>query len=56
MRATFEDSIKKDHLLTLYFFQIVKLSEELKNHLHACSYNVTKDQEAITTDIKQVIE
>jgi hypothetical protein len=33
---------------------IIKLSELLRNHLNTCAFNVTKDQEAITIEIKNL--
>lgn len=33
---------------------VFKLSEILKNHLNTCAYNVTKDQEAITIEIRNL--
>lgn len=33
---------------------MVQLSETLKTYLNSCAYNVTKDQEAISTEIKHV--
>lgn len=47
--------IKEDRVL----FQInpehiIRLSNHLQNHLHTCAFNVTKDQEAVTADIKNL--
>ena len=33
---------------------MVNLSENLKKHLNICAYNVTKDQDSISIEIKHV--
>lgn len=33
---------------------IIKLSSHLEHHLHTCAFNVTKDQEAVTAEIKNL--
>lgn len=33
---------------------VIRLCTHLKNHLNTCAFNVTKDQEAITTEIQNV--
>ena len=41
-------------LLQINHESIVLLCNELKNHLNTCAFNVTKDQEAVNAEIKQV--
>jgi len=33
---------------------LIKLSSHLQHHLNTCAFNVTKDQEAVTAEIKNV--
>ena len=42
------------HVRLKAFEDIVKLSELFRNHLNTCAFNVTKDQEAITIEIKNL--
>ena len=39
---------------TVFPFQVVKLCEILRTHLNLCAFNVTKDQDAISLEIKHV--
>ena len=47
--------LKEDHpLYQISPEHVIKLSELLKNHLNTCAFNVTKDQEAISIEIKNL--
>lgn len=48
------DMKEHDNLYLMTPERLVKLADLLKNHLNICAFNVTKDQEALSTEIKQV--
>ena len=39
---------------SLFSLKLIKLSTELKNHLASCATNATRDQDALTIEIKHV--
>ena len=48
------DMKEHDNLYLMTPERLIKLADLLKNHLNICAFNVTKDQEALSTEIKQV--
>lgn len=46
--------MKEDNLYHMQPDRLVSLADVLKNHLNVCAFNVTKDQEALSTEIKHV--